>query len=92
MPEEKKTVDIDTSGPEVNVQLPEEKEEDKTYENETTVQDNSESANTSEKSDVSADVQESKQEDTKEEKVEAEAKEEKDELKEYSESVQKKNC
>ena len=28
MPEEKKTVDIDTSGPEVNVQLPEEKEED----------------------------------------------------------------
>ena len=66
MPEEKKTVDIDTSGPEVNVQLPEEKEEDKTYENETTVQDNSESANTSEKSDVSADVQESKQEDTKE--------------------------
>ena len=89
MPEEKKTVDIDTSGPEVNVQLPEEKEEDTTYENETTVQDKSEAANTSEKSDVSADVQESKQEDTKEEKVEAEAKEEKDELKEYSESVQK---
>ena len=40
--EEKKTVDIDTSGPEVDIQLPEEKteevveqpQEDKTYENE----------------------------------------------------------
>ena len=41
--EEKKTVDIDTSGPEVDIQLPEEKKEDtvveqstedKTYENE----------------------------------------------------------
>ena len=32
--EEKKTVDIDTSGPEVEIKLPEEKikEEDKTYE------------------------------------------------------------
>ena len=28
MPEEKKTVDIDTSGPEVDVQLPEEKKEE----------------------------------------------------------------
>ena len=88
MPEEKKTVDIDTSGPEVDIQLPE-KEEDKTYENEATVPNNSESANTSEKSDVSADVQESKQEETKEEKVETETTQEKDELKEYSESVQK---
>ena len=88
MPEEKKTVDIDTSGPEVDVQLPE-KEEDKTYENEATVPNNSESADTSEKSDVSADVQESKQEETKEEKVETETTQEKDELKEYSESVQK---
>ena len=34
MPDEDKTVDIDTSGPEVDVKLPEEKqrEEDKTYE------------------------------------------------------------
>ena len=34
--EEKKTVDIDTSGPEVEIKLPEEKikEEDKTYEDE----------------------------------------------------------
>ena len=90
MPEEKKTVDIDTSGPEVDVQLPEEKQEEI---NETTVQNDSESVDTSKKSDVSADVQESKQEETKEEKSEAEVKtettQEKDELKEYSESVQK---
>ena len=58
--EEKKTVDIDTSGPEVDVQLPEEKTEevveqpteDKTYENEreTKLEDGGSADDTSEKS------------------------------------------
>ena len=80
--EEKKTVDIDTSGPDVDIELPEEKTEevaeqpteDKTYENEreTKLEDN----NTSEKSDEQSNVQDDK-------------KEKKDELKDYSESVQR---
>ena len=80
MQEENKTVDIDTSGPAVDVELPEEKKqevveqpeekveqpsEDKTYENEREVK-----------------VEEDKKEDTKEDKKE-------EELEKYSDSVQK---
>ena len=57
MPDNENTVDIDNSGPEVEVQLPiEQKEEDKTFENEVNKdekvnQNNNESVNTDKKSD-----------------------------------------
>ena len=85
--EEKKTVDIDTSGPEVDVQLPEEKteevaeqpSEDKTYENEreTKLEDGGSAGDTSEKSDEQPAVQAEKQEDNTKQ------------IEEYSESVKK---
>ena len=86
--EEKKTVDIDTSGPEVDVQLPEEKKEnvveqsteDKTYENEreTKLEDGGVAGDSSEKPVEQPDVQASdKQEDNRKE------------VEEYSESVKK---
>jgi hypothetical protein len=79
--EENKTVDIDTSGPSVDVEL---ENDSKETENELEVKnentkDNNESNDSSEKSNEQLDVQVSEQ---KEEKKE-------DELKEYSESVQK---
>ena len=90
MPEDKepKTVDIDTSGPGADVELPEEKvKENVEVENET-VQDSPKSDDTSEKSDVKSDVQESKQEEkqeTSDEKQETKT----EELEQYSEGVQK---
>jgi len=86
--EEKKTVDIDTSGPEVDVQLPEEKKdtvveqptEDKTYENEreTKLEDGGSADDSSEKPvEQSAGKEDSKQEDNRKE------------VEEYSESVKK---
>jgi hypothetical protein len=86
--EEKKTVDIDTSGPEVDVQLPEEKTEevveqpteDKTYENEreTKLEDGGSADDTSEKPVEQSAVQEGdKQEDNSKQ------------IEEYSESVKK---
>ena len=85
--EEKKTVDIDTSGPEVDVQLPEEKteevaeqpSEDKTYENEreTKLEDGGSAGDTSEKSDEQPAVQAEKKEDNTKQ------------IEEYSESVKK---
>jgi len=88
MPEDKepKTVDIDTSGPGADVELPEEKvTENVEVENET-VQDSPKSDDTSEKSDVKSDVQESKQEETSDKKQETKKEEE---LEQYSEGVQK---
>ena len=88
MPEDKepKTVDIDTSGPGADVELPEEKvTENVEVENET-VQDSPKSDDTSEKADVKSDVQESKQEETSDEKQEEKPKEE---IEQYSEGVQK---
>ena len=86
--EEKKTVDIDTSGPEVDVQLPEEKTEevveqpteDKTYENEreTKLEDGGSADDSSEKSVEQPSVQEDNKQ--KSESKEAE---------EYSEGVKK---
>ena len=77
MQEENKTVDIDTSGPAVDVELPEEKEN-------TNVQTDNDTTNTvntsSESSDTSPSVEEEKVE-TKEKKEE--------ELEKYSESVQR---
>ena len=74
--EEEQTVDIDTSGPEVEVQLPEEKKEDivveqttedKTYENEreTKLEDGGIADDTSEKSDEQSDVQKNQEQETK---------------------------
>ena len=86
--EEKKTVDIDTSGPEVDVQLPEEKKEevveqpteDKTYENEreTKLEDGGSADDSSEKPvEQSAGEQGDKQEDNSKQ------------IEEYSEGVKK---
>ena len=84
MPEENKTVDIDTSGPGADIQVP----EDKTFENEVEVsnenaENNTESNNTSEKSDEQLDVQ--KEQETKKQE---EVKKEDDKLEEYSKGVQ----
>jgi len=81
MPEENKTVPIDTSGPGADIDIP----EDKTYENEVEVsnetnEDNNQSADTSEKSDEQLDVQ--TKETPKQEKKEDEK------LEEYSKGVQ----
>ena len=96
MPEDKedKTVDIDTSGPDVQIELPEEKQEqenviveestekeiDKTYENEreTKLEDGGSAGDTSEKSDEQPVVQEDN-------KQQSESKE----AEEYSEGVKK---
>ena len=88
MPEEKepKTVDIDTSGPGADVELPEEKVTETTEVQNETVQDSPKSDDTSEKSDVKSDVQESKQEETSDKKQETKKEEE---LEQYSEGVQK---
>jgi hypothetical protein len=96
--EEEKTVDIDTSGPDVDIKLPEEKE---TVHEAT--EDNTKSDDASKESDKQPDVQDSKPEEkeevkekqeTRDEKQEAETKveekkEEKQELEEYSQGVQK---
>ena len=81
MPEENKTVDIDTSGPGADIQVP----EDKTFENEVEVanentENNTEPNDTSEKSDEQLDVQ--TKETPKQEKKEDEK------LEEYSKGVQ----
>ena len=87
--EEKKTVDIDTSGPDVDIELPAEKKEeavkeqpteDKTYENEreTKLEDGGSADDSSEKSVQQSDSEQSnKQEDNRKE------------VEEYSESVKK---
>jgi len=89
MPEDKqeeKTVDIDTSGPGADVELPEEKVTETTEVQNETVQDSPKSDDTSEKSDVKSDVQDSKQDEKQETKIEEKPKEE---LEQYSEGVQK---
>ena len=95
---EEKTVDIDTSGPGADVELPEEKVTETTEVQNETVQDSPKSDDTSEKSDVKSDVQDSKQEEKQEEKQETKIEEKqetkteekpKEELEQYSEGVQK---
>ena len=80
MQEENKTVDIDTSGPAVDVELPQEKENEN-------VQTDNDTTNVvdaaSESTDTTASVEEEKKEETTDQK------EEKDELKDYSEGVQR---
>jgi len=94
MPEEEKqkdTVDIDTSGPEVEVKLPEEKikEEDKTYEDEreTKLEDGGSADDSSKESveqpDVQADVQKSDEKGSNKQQSNTR------EVEEYSEGVKK---
>ena len=80
MQEENKTVDIDTSGPAVDVELPQEKEN----ENVQTDNDTTDVVNAvSESTDTTTSVEEEKKEET------TDKKEEKDELKDYSDGVQR---
>jgi len=89
MPEEEKKssaklVDIDTSGPEIDVTVPETKEEPVVTETETheeTTQDSPSTDDTSEKSDVEPDVQESEQKESQESTEDSK-------LEEYSKGVQ----
>ena len=81
MQEENKTVDIDTSGPAVDVELPEEKEN-------TNVQTDNDTTNTVDTSSESTDTSPSVEEEKPEEKVETKEKKE-EELEKYSESVQR---
>ena len=94
---EEKTVDIDTSGPGADVEIPEEKtipvEQEETNA-ETDSKDDNQSVDTLEKSDKQLDVQDSEQktEEKAEEKVEEKKEtsdEKKEELEQYSEGVQK---
>ena len=94
MPETEKTniskndimVDVDTSGPEVDVLLPEEKKEN---ENETTIENSVEPDNSSEKSDKQLDVRDDKNVETKETVQENKEIENKQEVEDYSEGVKK---
>jgi len=100
MPKDEKTIDIDTSGPGVDIELPEDKE--KELENEA-IKDSAKPADTPEKSSEQLDVRddsdskdsEPKKEEKVEEKKEEEKKEEekpeekKQELEAYSEGVKK---
>ena len=90
MPEDKepKTVDIDTSGPGADVEIPEEKVIENVEVVDETVTDSPKPDDTSEKSDVESDVQDSKQE-ASDEKQETKTEEKKEELEQYSEGVQK---
>ena len=95
MPENKKkeelTVDIDSSGPDTEVEIKEEKTEGEVQDEKTT-QDSDKPDDTSEKSDERVDVRDSKddeEQDKKEEVEEPQQKEQKKEMEEYSEGVQK---
>jgi len=80
-------VDVDTSGPEVDVLLPEEKTNE--VENETTIENSVEPDNSSEKSDKQLDVRDDKNVETKETVQENKEIENKQEVEDYSEGVKK---
>jgi hypothetical protein len=82
MPEENKTVDIDTSGPGAEIDLQEDTKENEIEVENETVENNTESNDSSEKSDEQLDVQ--NQETTKQEEV----KKDDGKLEEYSKGVQ----
>ncbi len=84
MPEENKTVDIDTSGPGAEVDLHEEKKENEIEVENETVENSTESNDSSEKSDEQLDVQPEEKEKTKQEEV----KQDDEKLEEYSKGVQ----
>ena len=82
MPEENKTVEIDTSGPGAEINLQEEKKENEIEVSNETTENNTESNDSSEKSNEQLDVQET--ETTKQEEV----KQDDGKLEEYSKGVQ----
>ena len=82
--EEKKTVDIDTSGPGAEIDLQEDKKENEIEVENETVENNTESNDSSEKSDEQLDVQAEEKETTKQEEV----KQDEEKLEEYSKGVQ----
>ena len=88
MPEENKTVPIDTSGPGAEIDLQEEKQENEIEVENETVENNTESNDSSEKSDeqlgVRSDSNNEEQETTKQEEV----KQDEEKLEEYSKGVQ----
>ena len=84
MPEENKTVDIDTSGPGAEIDLQEEKKENEIEVENETVENNTESNDSSEKSDEQLDVQAEEKQTTKQEEV----KQDEEKLEEYSKGVQ----
>ena len=84
MPEEAKTVDIDTSGPGAEINLQEEKKENEVEVSNETVENNTESNDSSEEPNEQLDVQSNEQETEKKEEV----KKEDDKLEEYSKGVQ----
>ena len=88
MPDKEKTVDIDTSGPGADVELPEEKVTENVEVIDETIKDSPKPDDTSEKSDVESDIQDSEQEKS-DEKQETKVEEKKEELEQYSEGVQK---
>ena len=69
MPEEAKTVDIDTSGPGAEINLQEDKKENEIEVSNETVENNTESNNSSEESNEQLDVQSNEQETEKKEEV-----------------------
>ena len=84
MPEENKTVDIDTSGPGAEINLQEEKKENEIEVSNETTENNTESNDSSEKSDEQLDVQAEEKQTTKQEEV----KQDEEKLEEYSKGVQ----
>ena len=82
--EEKKTVDIDTSGPGAEIDLQEEKKENEIEVENETVENDTESNDSSEKSDEQLDVQAEEKETTKQEEV----KQDEEKLEEYSKGFQ----
>ncbi len=84
MPEEKKTVDIDTSGPDVDINLPEEKDPKEVEVKEETKEEVQEPRTTEQEPEVKEEPKEEKKEEVKETKDEK-----KEELEQYSEGVQK---
>jgi hypothetical protein len=86
MPEEKKTVDIDTSGPDVDINLPEEKDP---KEVEVKQESSDKEPETSDKEQETSDKEQETKVEEKQETQETKVDEKKEELEQYSEGVQK---
>ena len=88
MPEENKTVDIDTSGPGAEVDLHEDKKENEIEVENETVENNTESNDSSEKSDEQLDVRSDSNNEEQETTKQEEVKQDEEKLEEYSKGVQ----
>ena len=88
MPEENKTVPIDTSGPGAEIDLQEEKQENEIEVENETVENNTESNDSSEKSDEQLDVRDDANNQEQEKTKQEEVKQDDGKLEEYSKGVQ----